>query len=332
MISSTSSPDTGHAARPVVSIIVVSYNTRDLTVACLKSVLAETSGLDYELIVVDNASSDGSPEAIAACAPQARLIVSPTNLGFAAANNLAAKAARGELLLLLNPDTLILDNAVGRLVEFAREKPSAQIWGGRSLLGDRTVDPGSCWRRMTPWSQFCIATGLASAFKTNAMLNVEGYGNWPIDAEREVDIVTGCFLLIRASLWRRLGGFDPLFFMYGEDADLCLRARRLGARPMMTPRATIIHYGGASESVRADKLVRLFKARVTLMQRYWSWPSRRLGPSLFMLQALTRMTAYALARILRPGAKAEERLAAWRAVWSRRNEWLEGFVSLPAAE
>ena len=234
-----------------MSIIVVSFNTRELTMACLKSVLAETRGTTYELIVVDNNSADSSAAAISSEFPTVRLATPGTNVGFAAANNLAAKDARGEFLLLLNPDTVILDHAITRLIAFARQYPEAQIWGGRTLFADRTLNPASCFRRMTPWNQFCASIGLRALFKNSPIFSSELYGGWSRDRVREVDIVSGCFFLIKRSLWDRLGGFDPAYFMYGEEADLCLRARTFGARPVVTPEATIIHYGGASEAVRA---------------------------------------------------------------------------------
>src|SRR5690606_35725860 len=124
---------------------------------------------------------------------------------------------------------------------------------------------------------FCVATGLSSLFRGSSLFNPEGYGGWKRDTVREVDIVSGCFFLIRRELWERLGGFDPAFFMYGEEADLCLRARKLGARPMVTPEATIVHYGGASERVRADKMVRLLQAKALLIRRHWGPVAARSG-------------------------------------------------------
>ena len=212
------------ATPPLVSIIVVNYRTRELTLECLRSVARETENFDYEILLVDNASNDGLIEAVAGEMPDVRRIPLTENVGFARGNNIAAEQARGKYLLLLNSDTLILDRAIDRLLAFAAERPAAKIWGGRTLLGDRTLDPGSCWRRMTLWSVFCRTFGLAAAFPNSKLFNAEAYGGWDRSTVREVDIVTGCFLLIETELWRKLGGFDPRFFMYGEEADLCLRA------------------------------------------------------------------------------------------------------------
>ena len=157
-------------AMPTVSIIVVNYETRELTIACLEFVLSQTRSESYELVVVDNASTDGFAGAIRGTVPSAHLIASKVNLGFGAANNLAAKQARGEFLLLLNPDTVVLDSAIDRLIAFARLHPDAQIWGGRTFFGDLTLNPASCFRRMTLWNQFCYATGLGALFRWSPIL------------------------------------------------------------------------------------------------------------------------------------------------------------------
>lgn len=305
---------------PKLSIIVVSYNTRELTLACISSVFEQSTGGLFELLVIDNASTDESADAITTALPQVSLQRSETNLGFAGANNAAAERAEGKYLLLLNPDTEVLDAAVDKLVDFADSRPEAGIWGGRTLFADGTLNPSSCWNRMTPWSVFCQATGLSKAFPRVPLLNPEAVAAWWRGGPREVDIVSGCFFLIRRELWDRLGGFDPAFFMYGEEADLCLRARALGARPMVTPDAVIIHHGGASERVAEDRLVRLLDAKVRLIRRHWSRGSQRLGLCLIALWPLTRAAGCTLLSIARPELK--ERARVWRAVWSRRSTWL----------
>ncbi len=308
-----------------LAIIVVSYNTRQMTIDCLRSVIAETGETDYELIVVDNESSDGSADAIAKEFPHIKLIRPGENLGFAAANNLAADQTRSDLILLLNPDTVVLDNAIDRLVRFAENYPEARIWGGRNLFGDRRLDPTSCWRRMTPWNVLCQTAGLSRAFPNSPIFNSEAYGGWQRDDIRQVDIICGCFLLIERSLWDSLGGFDKTFFMYGEEADLCLRAKRAGATPMVTPDATIIHYGGVSETVKSDKMIRLLCAKARLVQRHWSPLTRDLGLTLLALWPWSRWIAYAGAARLTSRAKYEENAQMWGEVWSSRAEWRSGY-------
>jgi len=317
-------------SHPLVSVIVVSYNTREMTLACLRSLASETT-VEREVIVVDNASSDGSARAIAAEFPQVRLIAESVNHGFARANNIAACEATGRYLLLLNPDTVVLDGAVDRLIEFATRTPKASIWGGRTLFGDRSLNPASCWRRMTAWSATCRTFGLDAAFPTSRWLNVEAYGGWDRDDERAVDIVSGCFFLIDRHLWDRLGGFDLSYEMYGEEADLCHRARAVGARPRITPEATIVHYGGASEAVRSDKHVRLIRAKITLARRHLRGARRVWAVWMLRLWPLSRWIAAAVLTRVPVGPDTQRIRDDWRAVWSDRSVWWDGYPAATAA-
>lgn len=317
-------PQQSESQPPEVSIIIVSYNTRDMTLDCLRTLKAETR-LPHEVLVLDNASSDGSVEAIRDAFPEYRVVVSDDNHGFAMGNNLAAKWARGRYLLLLNPDTLVLDGALDTLVAFAKSRPEARVWGGRTLYGDRSLNPTSCWRRMTVWSVFCQCLGLNSLFRNSSVFNFEAYGGWQRDSTRPVDIVTGCFFLIERQFWEQLGGFDPLFTMYGEESDLCLRARQYGARPEVTPDAQIVHYVGASSTVRAQKLVMLLSAKISLVQRHFPRGTRRLGVVLLRTWPASRWLATGfLAR-----ATSSERWAraheGWSEVWQLREDWKNGY-------
>lgn len=316
--------------RPIdVSIIVVSYNTLALTRAALDSVLSETHDISYEVIAVDNASRDASADMIAAHPVGARLIRLHENIGFARANTLAAKFARGRLLLLLNPDTVVLDRAIDKLVAFARENPKARIWGGRTLFADKSLNPSSCWGQMTPWNLFCRAAGLTALFKNTEFFNGEAIGGWRRDRVRHVDIVSGCFFLIEKELWDGLGGFDPLFFMYGEEADLCLRAHAFSARPLISPNATIIHYGGASERARSDKMVRLLAAKVSLVSRHWNPLVAPLGRALLAAWPLSRALATTAAAVVTRQRSHQDNAATWREIWQRRREWSQGYLPSP---
>jgi hypothetical protein len=305
-----------------LSIIVVSYNTREVTLACLASVYRYPPDVPFELILIDNQSADGSAAAVSERFPQVRLINAQENLGFARANNVAAREARGERLLLLNPDTLVFDGSLTALWDFAGARPDRGIWGGRTLFEDGSLNPTSCWGRITPWSLFCSAVGLNWAFPRSHVFNPESYGDWPRDTEREVDIVTGCFLLIDRSLWERLGGFDPLFFMYAEEADLCLRARALGYRPTVTPSAVIVHLGGRSEVSHVEKTIKTARGRMTLVRKHWRQPARGAGIALYTLWALLRYLASAFG-----GAGGHSGRAKWEPIWRRRGEWLAGYSS-----
>lgn len=302
-----------------LSIIVISYNTVDLTLDCLRSIYREAIDKSFEVIVLDNASSDESAKKIRQQFLQVRLIASEHNHGFAAGNNIAAVESRGEWLLLLNPDTVVKDHAVDVLLQFAREHPEATIFGGRTLFADGTLNPSSCWARPTIWSSFCNGSGLASLFPGSRLFNPESMTDWRRDSIREVDIVTGCFFLLRKRDWQELGGFDDGYFMYGEEADLCLRAAQRGFKCLICPDARIVHYGGASEKVRADKMVRLFSAKAKLFTIHWSRWAARFGIWTLDLWALTRLLAYSAA-VLLDTTKAEPR-ETWRSIWKNRKQW-----------
>ena len=312
------------SATPILSIVVISYNTREMTLACLASVYAQTE-TPFEVIVVENASSDGSAEAIAKAFPQVRLVAETTNHGFAPAHDIAVPMVRAPWLLLLNPDTVVLDRALDKLLAFAQRRPDAEIWGGRTVYADGRLNLYSCWGRMTLWSTFCRTTGLSGVFRGSEFFNSEVIGNWQRDREREVDIVTGCLFLIRREFWDRLGGFETAFTMYGEEVDLCLRARALGARPAITPDATIVHYGAASDTVVVEKTIRLLRAKVELINRHFSPLTRWLGYHLFRRWPQSRAVAFGIAARLRGRESDRIRAQSWRSVWNRRNEWESGF-------
>jgi GT2 family glycosyltransferase len=308
-----------------MSVIVISYNTRQMTLECLGSVFSETK-TPLEVIVVDNASTDGSADAIAQAFPQVQLIREDTNHGFARAHDIALRHTSAPWLLLLNPDTLVLNAGLDKLLTFAKSNPEAGVWGGRTLFGDGSLNPTSCWGRTTLFSLVSRLLFLPNLFPGSEILNPEEIGRWPRDTVRKVDIVTGCLFLMRRTDWDRLGGFDPAFIMYGEETDLCLRARAIGFLPMITPEATIVHYGGASDTVRADKMVRLMRAKIELVRRHFPRGQQTAGVWLTALWPFSRALAWrAIALTGRSGAR--EKAASWAEIWSRRAEWLGGYSS-----
>ncbi len=307
---------------PDVSVLIVSYNTSALLRDCLRSVYEETTGIDFEVIVVDNASSDDSAEMIRREFPDVRLIASTENLGFGRANNLAAEHARGRHLLLLNPDTLVHGPAIASLAGFADRHPGHGLYGGRTLRPDGSVDPSSCWGQPSIWSLFCFASGLSTAFKRNRLLDPESLGRWDRDSVRRVGVVTGCLCLAPRNVWDELGGFDPRYFMYGEDTDLSLRARMLGYRPIITPEATITHIVGAASARRADKKVLVFKGVTTLLRLRWSPIRRAIGLALLTTGVWLRSFGN---RAGMKNADATKDGRFWPEVWAARDRWLPGY-------
>jgi|SRR5687767_14797381 len=306
-----------------VSILLVTYRCREAARACLASIAETTSGVDYEVVLVDNASGDGTVEMVSAEFPSVRLVASDENLGFAAGVNRAAAEASGDHLLLLNPDTVVHESAVQNLLTFARGHPEHGVYGGRTLDPDGRVNPGSCWGAPSLWSLLCFATALSTAFKGNALFDPESLGGWQRDTVREVDIVTGCLLLVPRALWEELGGFDTRFFMYGEDADLTMRARALGFRPAITPDAVVTHEIGVSSATREDKLLLLFRGKATLLRKHWG--PLRSGLGIRLLVAGAGLRALEAALLGRVRASSGRRASFWPGVWKARSDWVQGY-------
>jgi N-acetylglucosaminyl-diphospho-decaprenol L-rhamnosyltransferase len=313
-----------------VSILLVTYRCREAARACLASIGPSTSGVDYEVVVVDNASGDGTVEMVRTEFPSARLVASDENLGFAAGVNRAAAEASGDYLLLLNPDTVVHECAVANLLAFARAHPEHGVYGGRTLDPDGRVNPGSCWGAPSLWSLVCFATALSTAFKGNKVFDPESLGGWQRDTAREVDIVTGCLLLVSRALWQELGGFDTRFFMYGEDADLSMRVRALGYRPAITPDAVVTHEIGVSSATREDKLLLLFRGKATLLRKHWGPVRRPLGIRLLVTGVGVRaLLASVLGRVRAAGGR---RVSFWPEVWRARRAWVQGYGEPDSAE
>ena len=304
---------------PELSIIVTSFDTKELTLECLDSVFANTNGCPYEVIVVDNGSSDGSAEAIAERYPQVKLLALGENLGFARANNVAGKSATGEYVLLLNPDTVVLGQAIQNLLAFAKAHPDAGISGGRTLFRDRTLNTTSCFGMPTPRSMLFRALGLSALFRGNTFFDPESLGRWRRDSVRQVDVIAGCLLLMRRELWNEVGGFDEDFFMYGEDVDLSMRVIKQGWKCYVCPDAEIIHLGGGSVKVRSARRVNLFQAKALLFYKHWSPPLARFGVWTLDMWALTRTIGWWFRS--RGDAESVDDYVTWRDTYKRRREW-----------
>lgn len=325
--SSPASPSTTQGtatADPELTVIIVSYNTRDLTLKCLQTLFENTHSTRFRTVLVDNASTDGSAEAVAEAFPQVDLIARKDNLGFAGANNLIGAQTTTEWILLLNPDTEVYEGAIDTLLAFSKAHPEAGLTGGRTFFPDGRLNPLSCQGRITLWSSISRALGLTTAFPNSTLFNPEAYGTWPRDTVRKVDIIVGCFLMIPTALWRELGGFDLRYYMYGEDSDLSLRAQKLGYQPMICPDAQIMHLVGASFDVEARKTVMVATSRVTQIRTYFPAWQVPLGIASMWTWGALRVGAATTLGLL-PGAGHKARAARWRHIWAHRETWLAGY-------
>ena len=251
-----------------VDIILVSYNTAEYTVRAVESVFEQTQSTSVNLIVVDNNSSDHSVELINQKFPNVQVIQTGANLGFAGGVNVGAKAGQAEYILLLNPDTIILNGAIDKLVEFADGHQKSGIWGGVTLNDDMSLNPNNARARISFKTLLFSATGLSKIFRSSCFFNYDNYGCWDRLSERDVDVITGCFFLTPRSLWVTLEGLDETFFMYAEEADYCIRAIGQGYQPRVTPTARIIHHGGVSEVNLSGKMIKLLKGKAHFIRKH----------------------------------------------------------------
>jgi GT2 family glycosyltransferase len=232
---------------PVVSIILVNYNGGPVVLDCLASIQAQLRQVPYEVILVDNASGDGSADRIAQQFPDVQLVRSPVNRGFGAGNNVGASLARGQYLFLLNTDTILTADLLPTLVALIGEDPTIGI------VGPQLRNPDGSFQLSTSpalgiWGESRALRQQRQYRQQRARLSQQ------FDRQQLVDIVIGAALLIRTSLFQSLGGFDERFFMYFEESDLCQRARDQGWQIMYTPAVSLIHLGGYSVGKTADGL------------------------------------------------------------------------------
>ncbi len=308
-----------------LSIIIVSYNTRDLTLKCLETLYQNTKHTNFEVILWDNDSHDGSADAVAEAYPEVKLVRCKENLGFAKANNLASEEVSSEWLLLLNPDTETHPDAIDNLLEFSKQHPEAGITGGRTVFPDGSLNIASCWMQITPWSMFCHAFGLTAFFPNSPIFNTEAMGGWTRDSVRHVDIVSGCFFMMKTEVWRKFGGFNLKYVMYGEEADLCLRAAKEGYKPMITPNAQIMHLVGASSGKRVEKTLLVAKARSTLIRDHWSNFMKPFGLFLLWCWAANRVVGSKVIGILKGRTSENHSDGYWSRMWQNRKDWLRGY-------
>jgi len=236
---------------PDVSVLIVSFNTRERLRQCLTSIPAAGGAAGLEIIVVDNNSGDGSADLLASDFPAVRLLRSPVNLGFANANMRAAESAGGRYLLLLNPDALLPPGAIEAAVQHMDASPDVGMAGGR-LLGEDGGDQPSARMFPTLMTEFFNLSGLAWRYPKSRWFGHFDRTWADPGVASEVDWVPGAFAIVRGDLARRIGLFDPRFFLYYEEVDLCRRIRQAGYRVMYWPDLRIMHVGGESSKTLVD--------------------------------------------------------------------------------
>ena len=228
-----------------VSIVIVSFNTRDVTRECLEHVRMHAAAVRHEVLVVDNASADGSADMVAAEFPEAHLIRSDENRGFAGGNNPAMKIARGRYILLLNSDAFLAGGALEKTLQYLDDHPNIGVLGCKLTDPDGTMQASA---RMLPGplNKILHITGLAARFPGSKFFGRVDYTWWDHSEPRTVGWVVGAYFLIRRETMENIGGLDERYFLYFEEIDYCLTARRAGWEVVFYPHAEIVHIGGQS--------------------------------------------------------------------------------------
>jgi N-acetylglucosaminyl-diphospho-decaprenol L-rhamnosyltransferase len=254
-----------------LAVVILNYNRADLLADCLASIYAHPTHCALEVWVVDNASSDGSAQAVRSSFPQARLIESPVNGGYAYGNNLALRAilAAGtpDYILLLNNDTVVPAGAFDGLVDYLEARPEVAVVGPKLVLPDGSLDL-ACRRSFpTPEVSFYRMTGLAWLFPRSPRFGRYNLTYLDPAVETEVDAVVGACMLLRASVVQEVGLLDEQFFMYGEDLDWAYRIKQYGWRIVYYPRVTVHHYKRAASTRRAIPSIRAFYDAMRIFHR-----------------------------------------------------------------
>ena len=284
-----------------LSIVVVNWNTSDLLAQCLRSVYDTTGNLDFEVIVVDNASTDGSPEMVRQEFPDATLIANTENLGFAKANNQAILRSLGRYVLLLNSDAFVQENTVEHVVAFMDAHPEAGMAGCKLLYEDGRLQY-SCTKFPTLFTELCIATQLDRLFPKSRSCGRYPMKYWDLDV-REVDVILGAFMLVRAAAIDEVGLMDERYFMYSEEVDWCYRFKEKGWKIYFYPHSEAIHlWGGSTGRIRIEMLTQMYKSRIAFFRKHYGRRSVTLLKLLIGLGCLLRIGPGALYYFSRAGS------------------------------
>lgn len=303
-----------------VSVIVVNYNTRAMTLECLHVLHHNLTGIPAEVFVVDNASTDESAGAIRNAFPGVRLIENAENRGFGAANNQAIRIARGDYILLLNSDAFPKPHAIEQLASYLDGHPDVAIVGPRLLNRDGSLQK-SCYRFPSAFRAACDYLLLTAAFPNNPI--VGDYRGWAHDHERDVEFVIGACMLVRKSAIDAVGLFDEDFFFYGEEADWCRRFRVAGWKVRFIPGPDVSHLNGASGAAQSSRVFDEFRrAQERFVRKHHGVLGLAVMRIVVVIGALMRIAVFS-ATALFSRAGRERRLDTVRK-WGRILVWTLG--------
>jgi hypothetical protein len=268
----------------MITVVIVSYNTHDILRNCLDALYRNSREIDMEVIVVDNASHDGTPDMIRAEFPMVRLIVNSMNSGFAAANNQAYAVSSGRYIVLLNPDAYLRPSSLANGIAFMDRNPLCGLCGGKIISPEGRLEP-SARRFPSALSKLLTISGLSWRFSGSPVINRHEFGGFSHDRPMEVDWVPGTFTIVRREMLENIGFFDERFYLYYEETDLCLRAKKEGWKVYFIPDAEVMHIGGASSKTRTDKTFDTKASQVLNFRLRSEWLYHRKNRGLFFLLA-----------------------------------------------
>jgi N-acetylglucosaminyl-diphospho-decaprenol L-rhamnosyltransferase len=304
---------------PDITVSIVSYNTVDLLRDCVASLLkrqAEGEAV-LEIVVADNGSTDGSKEMLASEFPEVIIVDTGGNIGYGRANNAALKAARGQFYFVLNSDTEVEPGALRAMIHFMEKNPRVGMLGAQLILPDQSIQR-SCARDPTLMAILWEQTYLDKIFPDSKYCGSYKYSGWDYRSAREVQQVCGACFFIRERAWRQIGGFDPAYFMYFEDTDLCVRMRRKGWPIFFLPDARIQHKLGGSSGkswrLRALMIASYNQSRYYYYRSNYGPKKGRLVKLMTLFGASLRLTIWLFTSIVRPSAWEQVRMFAdvWR--------------------
>lgn len=302
-----------------LSIVILCWNDLRVIRDCLRSIFAGTHAISFEVLVSDNGSTDGSIEFIHENYPSVRVLENRANLGFAKGNNVGIRASRGEYVLILNPDTIIHDGALDNLVAFADRHSEAGGFGCRVQNRDGSYQISA---RLFPtvWRFWVHALYLKVLERFSSVFAYEEYAGWKGDSEREVDWQSGCCVMFRSDLLRKLGGFDEQFFYHFEEVDLCRRVWNAGAPIRFTPEAVITHLGGQSVSrfpIRFE--IEKHRSRYRYFYKHFGPRAANQCRHLSIATIRVRQLGYGLLALFKPTPQLRDRLKMYGAVvrWNK---------------
>ncbi|MGB6130415.1 MAG: glycosyltransferase family 2 protein [Acidobacteriaceae bacterium] len=293
-----------------LSIVILCWNDRRVIADCLRSIFETTHSTELEVIVSDNGSTDGSIEFLRSVYPAVRVIENGRNLRFAKGNNVGIEASRGEYILILNPDTIIHNDTLDKIVSYADRHPEAGAFGCRVLNPDGSYQvsgrPAASFR-----NEWIAALYLRGLGRLHQWFTADSYPGWRGTSERQVDWVSGCFILVRGALLKSLGGFDEQFFYYYEDMDLCRRIGQAGYPILYSPDATITHLGGQSTKTRFPALSFVLDGQVTrylYYRKYFGNRGLRRARRIALTSAAIRWLGYRVMGAMRPSEALKKRV------------------------